>query len=301
MLSDSEIPPYTGNFEEFENYLQQKKLRESTIHGHLQDLKRFQKWCKKTENINYTHANYNQLLKFIQQTKERGVSKSSINIHLNSIGKYYDYLVTTGERTDNPARELRVKKDGKKVLQNLLKPEELEEIYQTYSNKPQWTFRGERTKQSHQRNIVILGLLLFQGVHTGELKKIEKTQINLNKGSIYIPGTGRSNSRILKLNAQQILSIQHYLSTQKKEDDKLFFIHMKTALMCLLSILKKMDTRVKDANQLRSSVIVNWLKQHNIRQVQYMAGHRHISSTERYKQEDLQDLQKQLELFHPFQ
>ncbi|MEK9179684.1 MAG: site-specific integrase [Patescibacteria group bacterium] len=191
------------NCETFEKYLQQKKLRESTIKGHLQDIERFKKWCTK-ENISHNNSSYNELLKFIQQTKERGVSKSTINIHLNSIGKYYDYLVTTGERTDNPARELRVKKAGKKVLQNLLKPEELEEIYQTYINKPPWNFRGEKSRQSHERNVVILGMMLLQGVHTGELRKIEKAHINLNKGSIYIPGSGRSNGRILKLNVQQI-------------------------------------------------------------------------------------------------
>ncbi len=74
---------------------------------------------------------------------------------------------------------------------------------------------------------------------------------------------------------------------------------MTTAAAYLMKTLKKMDSKIKDAKQIRGSVLVNWLKQYNIRQVQYMAGHKHIGSTERYKQEDLQDLQLQLNLFHP--
>jgi len=44
---------------------------------------------------------------------------------------------------------------------------------------------------------------------------------------------------------------------------------------------------------------MGWLKQHNIRQVQYMAGHKSIRSTESYRLQDLTDLTRQLELFHP--
>lgn len=54
-----------------------------------------------------------------------------------------------------------------------------------------------------------------------------------------------------------------------------------------------------DSRQIKASIIMNWLKQYNIRQVQYMAGHKNIRSTEAYKNQDLTDLTKQLELFHP--
>ena len=159
------------NYASFEDYLRQSKFRESTIRGHLQDIERFKKWSEK-ENINYRNANYHHLLTFIQEAQKRGVSKSSINIHLNSIGKYYDYLIKRGERNDNPAKELRLKNSGKKVLQHLLTWQELEELYTNYQNKPEWKLRGEKSKQSHRRNVVTLGLMIYQGVQTSELKKI---------------------------------------------------------------------------------------------------------------------------------
>lgn len=298
----------------FEKYLLEQKLRESTIRGHLQDLVRFKKWCDK-ENIHCNKAGYNELLKFIRETRARGVSKSSINLHLNSISKYYDYLTKSGERNDNPGRELRLKNNGKKVLQNLLTPEELEEIYMNYINIPQWKFKGEKSKQSHRRNIVILGLMIYQGIYTPEIRKIEKAHLNLLQGAVYIPSAGRSNSRILKLQARQIIPMQQYLqaieanqeklvvsgvvSEQSRTAEPLFNRNISSIAAWLMTILRKQSEKIKDAQQIRSSVIINWLKQYNIRQVQYMAGHRHISSTEKYKQEDLQDLQKQVDLYHP--
>lgn len=271
---------------------------ESTVRGHLQDLERFKKWSDK-ENINYKNANYNHLLKFIQEAQRRAVKKHSINIHLNSIGKYYDYLISTGERKDNPGKEIRLKNNGKKVLQHLLTSKELEEMYMNYINTPEWKFTKPKSKPTHQKNSVLLGLFIYQGVQTTELKRIEKPHINLLQGTIYIPRASRSNSRVLKLHASQIIPMQAYLNTLEKEQEKLFNCNITSVLAWLLKTLKYTNEKIRDVQQIRSSVIVNWLKQYNIRQVQYMAGHRYINSTERYKQEDLQDLQAQLNMFHP--
>ena len=62
---------------------------------------------------------------------------------------------------------------------------------------------------------------------------------------------------------------------------------------------KKLHPEIIDSRQIRISVIMNWLKTNNIRQVQYMAGHKSIRSTEAYRNQDLTNLTRQLELFHP--
>ena len=73
-----------------------------------------------------------------------------------------------------------------------------------------------------------------------------------------------------------------------------------------LQIFKSLTTELKQQNprfinflQVRSSVITQWLKQYNLRQVQYRAGHKHIISTEAYLINDIDDLQKEIESFHP--
>jgi integrase/recombinase XerD len=63
--------------------------------------------------------------------------------------------------------------------------------------------------------------------------------------------------------------------------------------------LRKQNPRFQDVNQVRASVITHWLGKHGLRQVQYMAGHRFISSTERYQVGQIADLQSDIDRFHP--
>jgi len=66
-----------------------------------------------------------------------------------------------------------------------------------------------------------------------------------------------------------------------------------------MKVLKKLNSTLKNPYQIRASVITCWLKKHNIRQVQYMTGHRYISSTEHYRTDNLETLQEQIVLLHP--
>lgn len=286
----------------FESYLQKRKYRATTIQGTLEDVRRFTTWST-ARNYPVQKITYNQLLEFIQSLQKRDVSKQSINLHLNSIDKYFDYQIEQGERKLNPAKKIRLKNHHKKVLQNLFTTEELEAIYQNYLNRPIWNYRFESQITVQKREIVLFGLLAFQGVQTSELRKIEKSHFNLHQGTVYIPAVAKSNSRILKLNASQILPLQDYFLLQEYKDlDTLF--RSSELPNYMTSLVRRFNERnpsieLRNAQHIRQSVIVNWLKQFNIRQVQYMAGHKNIGSTERYKQEDLTDLTAQLNQFHP--
>jgi integrase/recombinase XerD len=57
--------------------------------------------------------------------------------------------------------------------------------------------------------------------------------------------------------------------------------------------------KIKNLNQIRASVITKWLKIYNLREVQYRAGHKYISSTESYLQNDMEGLQEEINMYHP--
>lgn len=63
--------------------------------------------------------------------------------------------------------------------------------------------------------------------------------------------------------------------------------------------LKKYNNKVDSVKQIRPSVITLWFGQYNLRKVEYLAGHRYISSTERYLQDDLENLHEIVNNFHP--
>jgi integrase/recombinase XerD len=101
-------------------------------------------------------------------------------------------------------------------------------------------------------------------------------------------GTGRKPDSINKGKAQH----QLFISMHGSDDMKNSFLH-------LLYGLRKLNPKLINAQQIRQSVITVWLKTKDLRTAQYMAGHRYVSSTERYQVNQLDDLQEALNIHHP--
>ena len=208
------------------------------------------------------------------------------------------------QREENPALELRIKNQMYKVVYDSIKYEDLESLYKSYPAKG---IVGKRNKS-------VIGLMVYQGVNTCELHALELKDLKLEEGKIYIPSTNRSNDRILKLEAHQIVQLQNYLlqirpvlvMMNEHTSDKLFFTtggsnRLSNSFTKMMRIIKVINPNIKDLKQIRASVIAHWYKLHNTRQVQYMAGHRYVSSTEKYRTDKLESLQEQLEKIHPIQ
>lgn len=284
----------------FKQYLRSRWLAPSSVKGHGENLVRFKKWCQQEQLTDPGRLNYRELLGWVSNQKERGVSRATINNHLNTVTKYYDYLISEGYREDNPAKRLRVKKATQTVTADLLKPEQLDRLYEQYKNQQP---ESEKQQLLHARNTVILGLLIYQAAGATELRKLETTHVDFDKGTVYLPGSRRSASRTLKLHPSQIIPLHSYvlqtLPQLAPEGDILIPGKIHAVLYWLFRQLHKMDQQVRNTQQIRASVIVQWVRQYNIRQVQYMAGHKHISSTERYRQQDLESLQDALLKYHP--
>jgi integrase/recombinase XerD len=122
------------------------------------------------------------------------------------------------------------------------------------------------------------------------------------------PQTGKQNSRILPLQPFQIIDLQEYMilirPKLQQKPERLFtgrndIENLQNTLLHLNYALRKINPKVKHAVQIRQSVITEWLKDKDLRTVQYMAGHRYVSSTERYKVSNLEDLKEALNKYHP--
>jgi integrase/recombinase XerD len=291
----------------FKEYRQISGYSEKSIRVQDSHVNSFKSWCVR-ENIDPGEITYNQALKFIDSERERGIERQSIIREVNSIRIYFDYLLGSGIITQNVIKRIRIRQSGRKVIPDILSPAQLEKIYQDFYSLPEWNHGTAAAKILHQRNVVILGLMIYQGLDSGGIARLETGHVNLSEGKIYIPSGRKSSSRTLKLQANQILPLKTYLEEtrpallEKRELQSTYLFPSKKSsdLICkILEVVKRIHPEIKDSRQLRASVLMNWLKTNNIRQVQYMAGHKSIRSTESYRGQDLTDLTKQLELFHP--
>ena len=63
--------------------------------------------------------------------------------------------------------------------------------------------------------------------------------------------------------------------------------------------VRKEHSNILSPNQIWTSVIIYWLKNYNLMQVLYMAGHKYVSRTERYQLNNRDKLQNRVEKYHP--
>lgn len=295
------------NLQRFEYYLKSSGLAARTIAEHLGDISRFAVWIKENHGligaeggfIEMATIRYNDLLGYVQAMKSKGLSVATQNIRIASIRKYFEHLKEEGEAETNPARRLHIKGAIKKIIHHPLSYGELEELYREYS-QPKEHYREEKHRKAHERNTIILGLMIGQGVHSGELGKIEIHHVKLNEGRIYIPGARRSNGRELKLASWQIILLHQYMTEADFTGDMLFDCHPYTTIYYLVKELKGLNPVIKNPQHIRASVILHWMRMYSKREVQYMAGHKWISSTEHYQVQELEGLTELLEKHHPF-
>lgn len=238
------------------------------------------------------------MLDFIDHQKQQGRSVNQLNRILLSLRYWFSYLNKRNIISGNPASGLQVKGAVRNVPTGVLERNELDNLYESYTVKDDRTYR----------NKTILGLLVYQAVTLEELETLRPENIKLRDGKITIPETTNNAGRTLELKPFQILDLQEYILIIRpriqQRSERLFtgrndLGNLKNTLLHLCYALKRINPKVKHATQLRQSVITEWLKEKGLRQVQYMAGHRYVSSTERYLTTNLEDLRDALNKHHP--
>lgn len=287
----------------FKDYLTEKEFSENTIRIYESDIKEFLGWTTKNhyliENICYV-----DLMNYIKHSQKQGRSKVNVQHQLLAMRHYFNYQVKTGKIKSNPAQGVYIRGIARRLPHDLTTYSELIKVYENY---PVNDIRS-------QRNKVILGLFIFQALTIEELETLEPEHINLREGKIKIIGTERTNERVLKLEASQVFELQEYLNKTRNrilygplvnepEKIKQLIIGMEGATRLPAEVGQMMrklkHPTIKQASQIRASVIAEWTKLHDVRIVQYMSGHKYVSTTERYQATHLEDLQEQLRLHHP--
>jgi len=312
--------------QDFINYLQSKDLTKTTQNSYLKDVNRFFEWfnndptnCTKKDILNY--------LGYLKNTKKR--SSTTRNCYLNSLKNYFTYLLGEGLIAKNPTNFLKIRGVKRKFLYHIFKAEELTQLADNYyhnfirncnDNKTPKN-RKTTSKLSRERNYIILQLLLDQGLITSEIARITLEDLDINKGTIHIKGTKKTNARNITLNASQIGSIINYLHQVRpqilehynQETEQLFLLlpekigtkrnisyRYNNLFLKLTKQVKTLDVSFLNFKQIRASIITNWVKTAGLRKAQYLAGHRYISSTENYKANDLESLTEDIAKHHPF-
>lgn len=281
-----------------EDFLRQS-LMQSSVESYLYDINTYKK-----NNKNADKYDYGKVMQYIEILRNQH-SVSNVKRVIASIKKYYDYLIETGKRKDNPARAIRIR-DGKEnpiQLQDLFTEKELQILLVP---------RIERYPFLTKRNKIIMSLLVHQGLRIGEIEQLKVTDIDLEKATIQITKTGVTNARNLPLKAEQILLLYEFinqdrnqLKTFRNNENALLLGKLGTPIRkedidYLITTYQKQSKKKLTATTIRQSVIANLLAKNNdLRIVQHFAGHKSPDTTEKYRQTGLHALQTAIEKLHP--
>ena len=221
-----------------------------------------------------------QVLAYLGDCRSKGYADKTISLRLSAIKKYAVYCGGAPQ-----IGQIKLASRGKNLPQALLSKEELKMIYQSYPV-------GQLRKK------VLLGLLVFQALRKGELLVLEVGAIDLESSVVRIKSGRKTAGRLLPLEGVQLLALKAYLELSKHH-----FVfgtsQLAPTLWDLTLQLRKRHPYFKNFHQLRGSVISEWIRQFGLRKAQYLAGHRYVSSTERYQATHLEELQKALDRYHP--
>lgn len=297
MLSEAKSRK-AGNFN---HYLKKLGLSTNSIASCETAVNLFLEWMKK-QVIEPEQGSYADVLAYMKYCQKNAATQRTIQNYLCMIKHFYDHLIEQKQIEVNPVTGIKVQGVKRKSLYHIFKPEELHAIYNSYQDE---SLKGKRNK-------IMLSLLVYQGVKTEELIKLEVRDVKLKEGKIEIPGGLRSEGRILQLESHQVLELYDYVNNTRKEiltqskqqTDKLFVSieggdSLDSCMHRLMFWVRRKNKLVVNAKQLRASVIVKWLKMYNLRKVQYLAGHRYISATETYRQNEMEGLTEEVNQFHP--
>lgn len=285
---------------ELEQYLKEK-VAPSTAKRYQREIELFF-LSTEEKNIQPQNATYPQIMDYIGMLRKK---QKNIGCSLHGIKKYYSYLIAIGERKDHPCKYIRLrdKRSRDIQLQDLFKTEELELLLE----------KKERYKLLKTRNQIIISLLIYQALRNGEIKELELENINLEEGTIYIKSGRKTNSRTLKLQPKQVFWIMKYVQEDRPK------LLKTTSEKLIISSRGREETgegigyiietqnhlfpgRKLNAKTIRQSVITNLLKDgKDLRIVQAFAGHKYPSTTEKYKQTEVEELKNQILKYHPLQ
>jgi integrase/recombinase XerC len=294
------------NFEEvFVNYLRyERNMSPETIRAYEKDLHQFLRhFAKGTgEAVDPAKITPLEIREYLAHLKDKNYEKTTVVRKLATIRSFYKCLLRKGFVSTNPLTDIPTPKVEKKIP-HFLATEEVEKLL----NAPQGnTFQSIRDR-------AILETLYSTGLRVSELCALNVADIDGTAEVIKARGKGR-RERVVPVGSFAIQAIKRYIETRaqvphinEKDPDALFLNRFGDRLSSR-SIRKIIDKYIKvtglsektSPHTLRHSFATHLLNRGaNIRMVQELLGHKHLSTTQIYTHITTDAMKRAYEEAHP--
>ena len=277
-MSDVEI------LRSFEDYLRnQKKVSDNTLLSYLRDVNRFQNYIRSRLDLEIMRVKGDDVADYIQSLRREGRSAATLSRTVASIKCLYEQLVCEGRVPINPARNVELEKQPRK-LPEILTSKEVE----LFLEQP------DPSDMKGIRDRAMLELLYATGMRVSELITLDIDDVNLSVGIIRC--RSKDKERVIPMYSMAVKAISDYVEKVRMSmiadaDEDALFVNMNGERMSRQGFWKIVKTYQKKAgitkeitpHTLRHSFAAHLLENGaDLHSIQEMLGHSDLSSTQIY-------------------
>jgi integrase/recombinase XerC len=276
---------------------------EHTCRAYAKDLEQFLAFLRQERgepSVRDLHAR--KLRAYLAYLHRSGLAKRSIERKLASLRTFLKFLLRDGRLEANPAAGLRAPKHARTLPQPLTESEVLQ-LLETV--KPaDWCGARDRA---------MLELFYSSGLRVGELVQLNLSDVDLSNRVVLIRGKGR-RERLAPLGTAAAGALRAYLAVRGQlrcaqlQDPEALFLNRYGQRITTRSVARVVSRRVRQAglgkhispHTLRHSFATHLLARGaDIRAVQELLGHRHLSTTQVYTHVSGRHLREVYQRTHP--
>ncbi len=275
---------YLNGLNAFENYLRTvKKSSQNTISSYMRDVNQYCAFLRESGKNSLYSVKKADVEKFLLHLRSEGKSAPTVSRALASVKCMYNFFVSQGTVSQNPAADISAEKVEKKLPQ-ILSSKEVETLLVQPNSLD---IKGCRDK-------AMLELLYATGIRVTELIDLNISDVNLDTELIRCDSKGRE--RYIPLYPAAVKALASYLHTARGQivfspDEQALFVNMNGERMSrqgFWKVIKFYQIKAgieKDItpHTLRHSFAAHLLENGaDLRSIQEMLGHADISSTQIY-------------------
>ncbi|MCA1030061.1 tyrosine recombinase XerC [Bacillus timonensis] len=288
----------------FIEYLQiEKNYSQYTIVYYERDIELFMTFMKQEGIEHFSEVSYSDVRLFLTGLYQKQYARRSVARKISSLRSFFKFLLREQLIKDNPFTLVSLPKKEHKLPQ-FLYAEELEKLFQVTDTN---TALG-------QRDQALLELLYATGIRVSECCKIEINDIDLSHGTVLVHGKG-NKQRFVPFGSFAQQAIETYLNDGRREllskssqNSKTLFLNFRGGPLSsrgVRLILNKLIDNVSSTIHISPHVLRHTFATHllnegaDMRTVQELLGHAHLSSTQIYTHVTKDHLKKIYLSSHP--
>ncbi|MBM9592053.1 site-specific tyrosine recombinase XerD [Leptospira sp. 201903075] len=285
----------------FQEYLSvEKGLSDNSIYSYGYDLNKFAIFLEK-EHINFLEVKANDIMRFLEEERERKISAKTLAREVVAIRQFYKYLRDEKRLDSNPTEKIETPEVAR-TIPDYLTQAEIDELFRNIKEDNLYELRDK----------CIFELLYSSGLRISEACNLKMTDIDMENMTITVEGKG-GRQRLVPFGEKSLEILKKYIAESRTEilkkrtcefvfvSKKGSYINRKSVWRLLNHYIKRTKIKKKvTPHTLRHSFATHLLENHaDLKSVQELLGHIDISTTQIYTHMANKTLKEVHKKFHP--